>query len=124
MSTDIPRPRGEPGQESRFDLPGEELGLTPIRDAVSSVLRARGLSAAAALAEITSVWQQIVGEQVANRVVPVALHAGELVCEAPDQAWATEMRLLSDTVLARLAEELGYPVATRCSVRVRPRSTQ
>jgi predicted nucleic acid-binding Zn ribbon protein len=98
--------------------------LTPIRDAISSVLRARGLAAAAALAEITSVWQRTVGEEVAKQVVPVALRAGELVCEAADQAWATEMRLLSDAVLARLADELGHAVAARCTVRVRSRSTQ
>ena len=49
--------------------------------------------------------------------VPLAFDDGELVVGADSTAWATQIRLLAPTLLARLAEELGAGVVTAVTVR-------
>ncbi len=108
--------------ESRFEGLSESLELTAIGDAMSSLLRARGLGATAVLAKISQVWDAAAGPELAARIEPVALRGRELVCEVAESAWATQVRLVSDRLLSRLEEELGARVVDRLSVRVRPRS--
>jgi predicted nucleic acid-binding Zn ribbon protein len=52
----------------------------------------------------------------------VSLRHGELVCEVDDPAWATQVRLLSEMLLGRLADEVGGKVADRLSIHVKRRS--
>ncbi len=109
-------------EESRFEGLSEPLEVTAIGDAMTSLLRARGLGATAVLARISEVWDAAVGAELAARIRPVALRGRELVCEVPEPAWATQLRLVSDRLLARLEEELGARLVDDLSVRVRPRS--
>lgn len=90
--------------------------------AVNRLLRARGLEEAAVLADVQAVWVEAVGAEVAAHVSPVALHSGELVADVDQAAWATQVQLLSSTLLARLAEVLGPGAPDRLRVRLgRPR---
>jgi predicted nucleic acid-binding Zn ribbon protein len=59
----------------------------------------------------------IVGPQLAQHAVPDAFDDGELVLRADSTAWATQIRLLAPTLLARLAEDLGAGVVTTVTVR-------
>lgn len=49
-------------------------------------------------------WRTIVGHRVADRAHPVKLENDTLVIRVATSAWAQELSLLSETVLARLAE--------------------
>ncbi|MHB1988461.1 MAG: DciA family protein [Acidimicrobiales bacterium] len=100
----------------------EDLGITPIGDAMTSLLRSRGLGATVVLARVLSSWQSAVGADLASKIRPVALRHRELVCEVDDSAWATQVKLLSKKLLARLSEEVGASVADELSVHVKPRS--
>jgi predicted nucleic acid-binding Zn ribbon protein len=62
-------------------------------------------------------WAAIVGPEVAAHATPQAFEDGELVVAADSTAWATQIRLLAPTLLARLAEELGAGVVTSVTVR-------
>jgi predicted nucleic acid-binding Zn ribbon protein len=113
------RPRGT----SQWEEAGnEDLRLTPLRDAMSSLLRSRGLESASVLTEVISAWEAAAGPEVAAKVTPVGLRGRELICEVADPAWATQMRLLSERLLSRLADELGVSVADQLTVRVSRRS--
>jgi predicted nucleic acid-binding Zn ribbon protein len=62
-------------------------------------------------------WASIVGREVAAHATPVSFDDGELVVQADSTAWATQIRLLAPTLLARLAEELGAGTVTAVVVR-------
>ena len=57
-------------------------------------------------------WAEIVGAEVAAHAEPVSWADGELVVQADSTAWATQIRLLAPTLLARLATELGAGAVT------------
>ena len=61
-------------------------------------------------------WPGAVGADVAAHCRPVKLENGELTVEAESTAWATQVRLLTPTLLRRLAEELGEGVVERVVV--------
>ncbi|MEL6892156.1 MAG: DUF721 domain-containing protein [Actinomycetota bacterium] len=65
-------------------------------------------------------WDDAVGEQVAAHVRPVKLDQQTLVVEADTTAWATQVKFLSDTIIARLDEVAGVDIE-RVDVRVRRR---
>ena len=64
-------------------------------------------------ARVFTDWPQLVGADIARRAVPVSLEQGELRITAETTAWATQLRLLSATLLARLVAELGPEIVTK-----------
>jgi predicted nucleic acid-binding Zn ribbon protein len=68
-------------------------------------------------------WEEAVGEQVAGHVRPVKLDGGVLSVEVDDPAWATQVKFLAPTIIARLAEVAGARV-DRLQVRVDPRNAR
>lgn len=52
-------------------------------------------------------WPQIVGPEIAEHCRPTDFTEGVLTVRADSTAWATQLRLLSSTLLGRLAEEVG-----------------
>jgi predicted nucleic acid-binding Zn ribbon protein len=63
-------------------------------------------------AGILTRWEQIVGVDVAAHCRPVRLESGRLTCVAESTAWATQIRLLTHSLLERIAGELGSGVVT------------
>ena len=61
-------------------------------------------------------WAELVGADVAATARRAALRDGELRIAAESTAWATQLRLLAGTLLARLVAELGPEVVTRIVV--------
>ncbi|MGH9296893.1 MAG: DUF721 domain-containing protein [Acidimicrobiales bacterium] len=96
----------------------EEVPGTPIREALSDLLRARGLSGTLVLADILACWQAAAGPEVAAHVRPVSLRGKELVVEVDQPAWATQVQLLAARLLSRLSEELGFVAVEQLKVRV------
>lgn len=64
-------------------------------------------------ARVFAEWPGLVGTEVAAHCTPQTLNAGELRISAESTAWATQLRLLSATLLARLVAELGPQVVTK-----------
>ena len=58
-------------------------------------------------------WSALVGADIAGHASPQSLRDGELRITAESTAWATQLRLLSSTLLARLVAELGPQVVTK-----------
>ena len=77
----------------------------------------RGWETDAAVGGVMGRWAAIVGPEVAAHARPLAFDDGELVVRADSTAWATQIRLLAPTLVARLAEELGAGVVTAVTVR-------
>jgi predicted nucleic acid-binding Zn ribbon protein len=84
--------------------------------AIDDLLAARGWTGEAAVVAVTARWGETVGAGIAEHCTPLRLHEGVLTVEAESTAWATQLRLLSRTLLARIAEVAGPGVVTRLVV--------
>jgi predicted nucleic acid-binding Zn ribbon protein len=80
-------------------------------------LAERGWETDAAVGGVMGRWAAIVGPEVAAHARPLAYDDGELVVGTDSTAWATQIRLLAPTLLARLADELGAGVVRAVTVR-------
>lgn len=85
----------------------------PIGSLLAGYVEERGWDRPLAEARVFAEWEALVGRDVAAHCAPQSLAAGELRISAESTAWATQLRLLSSTVLARLVAELGPHVVTR-----------
>ena len=66
-------------------------------------------------------WEDAVGPSVAAHCTPVSLVRGCLVVEVAEPAWATQLRFLGSTILARFEASAGPGAGPRLEVRVRRR---
>ena len=85
----------------------------PVGDVIAGYVEERGWQRPLAEARVFAEWAALVGADVAAHSAPSALRDGELRITAESTAWATQLRLLSATVLARLVAELGPEVVTK-----------
>lgn len=101
------RPRA-PGAEptlSGTDHDGRDPAL--LADQLDRLLVDRGWKVDVAVGSVMGRWPQIVGPDIADHVEPLSFTDGVLTLRADSTAWATQMRLLASSVLARVEEEIG-----------------
>lgn len=112
---------GRPGPRPRKDVPGggtsarEATGGRDPRllgDQLSEFVHERGWEAEVSVGAVVGRWPVIVGEEVAAHCHPVEFVEGVLTVRAESTAWATQLRLLSSTLLTRLAGEVGEGVVS------------
>jgi predicted nucleic acid-binding Zn ribbon protein len=98
-----------------YSGPGVDIGRDPqpIGSLLAGYLDERGWDRPIAEARVFAEWSVLVGADVAAHCAPQSLTKGELRIAAESTAWATQLRLLSSTLLARLVAELGPQVVTK-----------
>ena len=89
----------------------------PVGLEIDRLVSSRGWDADVQVGSVVGRWSAIVGEQVAANVEVVAFEGTVLTVRAVSTAWATQMRLLLSTVLARIETEVGAGVVTEIVVR-------
>jgi predicted nucleic acid-binding Zn ribbon protein len=87
-----------------------------IGSSVDDLVSDRGWSQPLAIGGVEGRWAQIVGTDVAAHCWPEEFEDGRLVVRADSTAWATQVRLLSMTLLARLNDDLGAGTVTHLHV--------
>lgn len=101
-----------------FSGPGPDPDTDPER--IGAVLAGyvadRGWDRPLAEGRVFADWSALVGADVAAHCAPQSLNAGELRVVAESTAWATQLRLLASTLLARLVAELGPDVVTKLAI--------
>ena len=102
------RPRGR-GRSRREDP-------QPLDTAIAGLLDDQGWRTAAAVGSLFGRWDQIVGHDLAAHTRPGGFTDGELVVIADSTAWATQVRLLTATLIRRLNAELGDNTVVRVKV--------
>ena len=117
--------RGRAGRRRRADEPGRNRGgysapgPDPARDPqllgalLPGYVADLGWERPMADARVFADWPTLVGAEVAAHCEPQSLRDGELRITAESTAWATQLRLLAGTLLARLVAELGPQVVTK-----------
>jgi predicted nucleic acid-binding Zn ribbon protein len=90
----------------------------PVGAALDRALGLLGGVKAATLDHVFAHWDEVVGTQTAAHARPVSLRDGILVVAVDQPAWATQLRLLAGSLLARLSEVAGPDAVRSIEVRV------
>ncbi|MGC1207516.1 MAG: DciA family protein [Ornithinimicrobium sp.] len=121
------RARGyRPGQAGRVPGTasglGRKRGLDPqaqsrrdpaaLGDEVQALIAGRGWDADVQVGSVVGRWPVIVGDQVASHVEPVSFEGTVLTVRADSTAWATQMKLLTHSILTRIETEVGTDIVT------------
>lgn len=109
----------DPGRGARrgYTGPGPDpRDPQPFASVLARLVKARGWQRPAAEATVFGAWERVVGADVAAHCRPVRLEDRELTVEAESTAWATQLRLLSRTLLSNISKEIGPSVVTRLRV--------
>ncbi len=101
----LPRPAGDARDPVLFGA------------AIQRLVNERGWQDTTAAAGVLANWDRVVGPEIADHCRPASLVDGELVLVAESTAWATQLRMLTKTLLARVREHAGEGVATKVVVR-------
>ncbi|HUR13535.1 MAG TPA: DciA family protein [Mycobacteriales bacterium] len=101
----LPRRRGEAGDPVRFG------------EAIQRLVDERGWQDTTTNAGVLANWASLVGPEIADHCQPLSLVDGELVLVAESTAWATQLRLLTRTLQAKLREQVGDGVVHKVVVR-------
>ena len=114
----------QPGAPRRPRREGQRSGSGPdARDPVrfgemiTRLVAERGWEDTTAAASVLANWDRLVGPEIAEHCRPASLQDGELVLVAESSAWATQLRLMTRAMTARLAERVGTGVVERIVVR-------
>ncbi|MGH8862423.1 MAG: DUF721 domain-containing protein [Jatrophihabitantaceae bacterium] len=91
----------------------DDTDPTRIGEVAAGYVTDRGWEKPLAEARLFTAWADIVGAEVAAHCTPSALRERELRVSAESTAWATQLRLLAGTLLARIVAELGPDLVTR-----------
>ena len=118
------RPGMKPKRRRRLQGDGATLsgsardGRDPalLGDQLDRLLVDRGWKVDVAVGSVMGRWPQIVGADIAAHVEPVSFADGVLTVRADSTAWATQIRLLSSSLLARVEEEIGAGAVTELRV--------
>ena len=108
------RPAGAEPMLSGTARDGRDPAL--LGDQLDRLLVDRGWKLDVAVGSVMGRWPQIVGPDIAAHVEPQSFTDGVLTLRADSTAWATQMRLLTSSVLARVEEEIGVGSVTELRV--------
>jgi predicted nucleic acid-binding Zn ribbon protein len=84
--------------------------------AIRELMATRGWEQRAAVGGVFGNWAGIVGPELAEHTRPEHFEDAELTVAADSTTWATQLRLLSSTLVRRLNEELGHGTVKRVKV--------
>ncbi len=111
------RPGSAPARRRAKDVPADRRrddarDFHALGEEVQSFIAERGWGIDVAAGSVLGRWPQIVGPDIAEHCAPVSFEQGLLVVRAESTAWATQLRLLASSLLARLTSEAGEGVVT------------
>jgi predicted nucleic acid-binding Zn ribbon protein len=101
------------GSRRRWSGPGPD-GRDPqsLGSAVGDVAKKQGWSSRVAEGAVFGQWPSVVGHHIADHSTPTALRDGVLSVSAESTAWATQLRIIQNQVLAKIAAKVGDGVVT------------
>ncbi len=91
----------------------DEFDPVTIGSLVNNFITEEGWERPVTEARVFTEWAALVGPDNARHCQPVSLESGELRIAAESTAWATQLRLLSAALLARLVAELGPDIVSK-----------
>lgn len=98
---------------------GDGAGRDPrlVGAEVARLVSSRGWDSDVQVGAVIGRWVTIVGPEVAQHVQPLGFDASVLTVQADSTAWATQVRLLTHSILTRIEAEVGEGLVTEITVR-------
>jgi predicted nucleic acid-binding Zn ribbon protein len=101
------------GSRRRWSGPGPDgRDPQPLAGATRDLAKKQGWSSRVAEGAVFGRWATVVGAQISEHASPSGLRDGVLSVTAESTAWATQLRLIQNQVLAKIAAEVGDGVVT------------
>ena len=110
------RPRVDPSEQTWSGAGADVRDPAGLGDSLTALVHERKWEDSLRTAGIPARWELIVGAEIAAHCRPERLEDATLTCVAESTAWATQIRLLSRTILERLATEVGPGVVSTLKV--------
>lgn len=110
------RTRRSPGEAPRSASGPDARDPALLGDQLDRLLLDRGWNLDVAVGSVMGRWSSIVGPDVAEHCAPTSFESGVLTVRAESTAWATQLRMMSATLLARLEAEVGKGAVTELRV--------
>jgi len=107
--------RAGSGAGGRDGRDGRDPSL--LGDQLDRLLLDRGWNVDVAVGSVMGRWPAIVGTEVAAHCRPVTFSDGVLIVRADSTAWATQLRMMSSSILGRLETEVGKDAVTELRVQ-------
>jgi predicted nucleic acid-binding Zn ribbon protein len=88
-----------------------------VSTAIARLVAERGWSEPVSVGAVLGRWDAVVGQDVAAHCRPLQFADGVLTVATDSSAWATQVKLLTPTLLRLLAEEVGEGTVQRIVIR-------
>ena len=110
--------RGRIGRADGFTGSGpDERDPQGLGETVERLVDERGWRGDLRLAAAVARWPVVVGDQVAGHTTAERFAEGVLFVQADSTSWATQVRMMSSVIVAKLAADIGDGVVTRIVVQ-------
>ncbi len=113
-----PDPR--PARPARRPKPAKERPIgdpQPLGEALDDLINSSGWATEVNLHHLLGRWSDLVGPTNAEHSIPVGFENKVLQVRTDTTAWATNLRLLAPSIVARLNDQLGDGTVQRIAVK-------
>ena len=107
------RPKNSANSENSENLEPEIDPKTESRlgDELNRLLHSLGSPNLDTVSGVFGLWNDLVGDQVAQHVTPIKLDRGRLLIEVDDPAWSTHMKFLERDICTQLSHHTGTTIS-------------
>jgi predicted nucleic acid-binding Zn ribbon protein len=109
----VPKAKRKPFLDAKYGGGRDPQGLGNV---VSRLVSDRGWSSPLAVGSVMAQWDTLVGPDIAAHCQPESFEATTLHVRCDSTSWATQLRLLASSLLAKFDENLGLGVVTKILV--------
>lgn len=109
----VPKNKTKPFLDVKYGGGRDPLGLGNV---VSRLVSDRGWSSPLAVGSVMAHWDTLVGPEIAAHCQPESFETTTLHVRCDSTSWATQLRLLSASLLAKFDTDLGRGVVTNILV--------
>jgi len=107
------RPKNSENFENSENLESDLDPKTESRlgDELNRLLHSLGSPNLDTVSGVFGLWNDLVGDQVAQHVTPIKLDRGRLLIEVDDPAWSTHMKFLERDICTQLSHHTGTTIS-------------
>ena len=107
------RPENSENSENSENLESDLDPKTESRlgDELNRLLHSLGSPNLDTVSGVFGLWNDLVGDQVAQHVTPIKLDRGRLLIEVDDPAWSTHMKFLERDICTQLSHHTGTTIS-------------
>ncbi len=82
----------------------------------ASIAKRRGWTPHVAEGKVLGLWEEVVGADIADHATPTEIKDHILHITAESTAWATQLRLMQSTIIAKIAKSVGHGVVKQLRI--------